>query len=244
MYCIAIPIGTALAQSWNPAVTEAMGNIVGEEMELFGVNFWLAPAMNIQRSPLCGRDFEYYSEDPYLTGIMASGITAGVQKHPGCAVTIKHFACNNQETNRYTSNSQVNERALREIYLKAFEIALRTASPYAVMTSYNLLNGEHTCDSHDLLTAVLRDEWGYEGLVMTDWLVTNVIAGGVGRENKYLAASAAGCVKAGNDLTMPGVPSDFEDIRNALSDKTHSYAITRADLQRSAGRVLKVLLEL
>ena len=145
-YASAIPVGTALAQAWNPAVVEACGDLVGEEMELFGANVWLAPALNIHRSPLCGRNFEYYSEDPLISGKTAAAMTRGVQKHEKCAVTIKHFACNNQETNRYGSNSIVSQRALREIYLKGFEICVKEAAPKALMTSYNLLGGIHTAN--------------------------------------------------------------------------------------------------
>ena len=235
--CTAIPIGTALAQSWSEEVMEICGDIVGKEMELFGIQIWLAPALNIQRSPLCGRNFEYYSEDPLVSGLAAAAVTRGVQKHPGCVTTIKHFACNNQETNRYFSNSHVSERALREIYLKGFEICVKNAMPGCIMTSYNLINGEHACNSQDLLTSVLRDEWGYEGVVMTDWLVT----GGMGKKgNIYPCASAAGDVKAGNDLTMPGLRSDKADILDALNNESHPYCLTRADLQTCALRVMKL----
>lgn len=240
-YCTAIPIGTDIAQSWNDELVKQCGNLVGDEMELFGIHLWLAPAMNIYRSPLCGRNFEYYSEDPYLSGCMAAQITLGVQGHKGCATTIKHFACNNQETNRYFSNSEVSERALREIYLKGFEICIKNAKPYFVMSSYNLINGEHACSMKELQTYTLRDEWGFEGVVMTDWLVT----GGMGlKGEKWPCASSAGNVKAGNDLTMPGIPSDKKDILKALSDVSHPYALSKAELQLSAKRVLKMILKL
>ena len=241
-YCIAIPIGTALAQSFNAELCETLGDMVGDEMELFGVNYWLAPALNIQRSPLCGRNFEYYSEDPLVAGKVAAAITKGVQKHPGCGTTIKHFAANNQETNRYGSNSLVSERALREIYLKGFEIAVKESAPEAVMTSYNLINGEHSCNRRDLLTDVLRGEWGYQGLVMTDWYVTTSMM-----ENPaavYGPASAAGCVKAGNNVTMPGAVSDREDILKALEDETHPYALTEEDLKACVRPVLAAVLRL
>ncbi len=240
-YCVAIPIGTALAQSWNDSLAESMGDLVGSEMEIFGIHAWLAPALNIHRSPLCGRNFEYYSEDPLIAGKMAAAITRGVQKHPGRATTIKHFACNNQETNRYFSNSIVSKRAMREIYLKGFEICVKEAQPHFIMTSYNLINGVHACNRRDLLTDILRREWGFEGVVMTDWLVT----GGMGeRGTKWPCASAAGNVKAGNDITMPGIPSDRRDILSALSDPSHPYALTRADLLTSAIRVLRMILKL
>ena len=229
-YASAIPIGTALAQAWNPAVAEACGDLVGEEMELFGANVWLAPALNIHRSPLCGRNFEYYSEDPLISGLTAAAMTRGVQKHPKCAVTIKHFACNNQETNRYGSNSVVSQRALREIYLRGFEICVKEAAPKALMTSYNLLNGVHTANRGDLLNTVLRKEWGFEGIVMTDWGTTNDKFNlGV-----YGSSSPALCVRAGNDLIMAGSKADVDGILAGLKDG----AITREDLEACAGRIL------
>ncbi|MDO4633865.1 MAG: glycoside hydrolase family 3 C-terminal domain-containing protein [Eubacteriales bacterium] len=236
-YCVAIPIGTALAQSFNVELCEELGDMIGEEMELFGCDLWLAPALNIQRSPLCGRNFEYYSEDPLVSGKIAAAITRGVQKHPGCGTTIKHFAANNQETNRYGSNSIMSERALREIYLKGFEIAVKESRPASLMTSYNLINGEHSCNSRDLNTFVLRDEWGYQGLVMTDWLVTRSLM--TNPNAKYGPASAAGCVKSGNHVTMPGSAEDREDILKALDDENHPYHLTRAELQNAAKSVLE-----
>ena len=240
-YCTAIPIGTGLAQSWNEELVKQCGDLVGKEMEQFGTHIWLAPAMNIFRSPLCGRNFEYYSEDPLLSGSIAAAMTLGVQAHKGCATTIKHFACNNQETNRYFSNSRVSERALREIYLKGFEICVKHSQPHFIMTSYNLINGEHACNSKDIQTYTLRDEWGFAGVVMTDWLVT----GGMGTSGeKWPCASAAGNVKAGNDITMPGIPSDKIDMLKGLEDPTHPYALSRAELQLSAKRVLEMILKL
>ncbi len=229
-YASAIPIGTALAQSWNPSVPETCGDIVGEEMELFGANVWLAPALNIHRSPLCGRNFEYYSEDPLISGRTAAAMTRGVQKHEKRAVTIKHFCCNNQETNRFGSNSVVSQRALREIYLKGFEICVKESAPKALMTSYNLLNGVHTANRRDLLTDILRDEWGFEGIVMTDWGTTNdKFNTGV-----HGGSSPAQCVEAGNDLIMAGSKEDVDGILAGLE----SGEITRADLEKCAGRVL------
>ncbi len=239
-YCTAIPVGTAVAQSFNPGLAEEYGDIVGTEMELFGVSIWLAPALNIQRNPLCGRNFEYYSEDPIVGGLTAAAVTRGVQRHAKRGVTIKHFACNNQETNRYRNNSVVSERALREIYLKGFELAIREAKPAAVMTSYNLINGEHACNSHDLLTAVLRDEWDFDGIVMTDWFVTSEQVGST-EDAIYPSGTAAGCVKAGNNLTMPGQASDVEDIMKALSDPSHPYALARADLIHNAAQMLRFI---
>lgn len=229
-YASAIPIGTALAQAWNPDVAETCGDLVGEEMELFGANVWLAPALNIHRNVLCGRNFEYYSEDPVVSGKTAAAMTRGVQKHARCAVTIKHFACNNQETNRYGSNSLVSQRALREIYLKGFEICVKEAAPLALMTSYNLLNGVHTANRRDLLTTILREEWGFEGIVMTDWGTTN--------DNFNMGVHGASapdlCVKAGNDLIMAGSKADVDGILAGLETGT----IERNDLEQCAGRIL------
>ena len=236
-YCTAIPIGTAIAQSWNPEVAEEYGDLVGNEMQLFGIDIWLAPALNIQRSPLDGRDFEYYSEDPLISGLNAAGITNGIRKHPGCTTTIKHFAANNQETNRVYSNSVINERTLRQIYLKGFEICLENSEPLAVMSSYNLLNGIHTCNRYDLLTDALRNEWHFNGFVMTDWLVTSSF---IPNEGKYSCASAAQDVATGNDMTMPGLEEDTETILKAL----RSGELTREDLEIAASRILKVILKL
>ena len=229
-YASAIPIGTALAQAWDPQVPEACGDLVGEEMENFGVNVWLAPALNIHRNPLCGRNFEYYSEDPLLSGRTAAAVTRGVQKHKNCAVTIKHFCCNNQETNRFGSNSVVSARALREIYLKGFEICVKESAPAAVMSSYNLLNGVHTANRRDLLTDVLRDEWGFTGFVMTDWGTTD----GKFNLGTYGPSSPALCIKAGNDLLMPGSDEDVDGILLGLE----KGEISREDLEACAGRVL------
>ena len=207
-FCTAFPVGTLLAQSWDPAIVERFGKAVAEEMEEFRTTLWLAPGMNIHRNPLCGRNFEYYSEDPLLTGVIAAAVTKGVQSVSGCGTTIKHFACNNQEENRMGCDSRVSERALREIYLKGFEICVRSAQPMALMTSYNLLNGVHTANSYDLCTKVLRDEWGFEGLIMTDWTTTE----------KGPDCTASGCMRAGNDLICPGNASDHANLREELSD--------------------------
>lgn len=233
-YCTAIPIGTALAQSWNPEVQAACGDIVGNEMELFGIHLWLAPALNIHRDPLCGRNFEYFSEDPLVSGKTAAAVTRGVQRHPGCGVTIKHFCCNNQETNRFHSNSHVSQRALRDIYLRGFRIAVLEADPATIMTSYNLLNGEHTSQRRDLLEIVLRDEWGYRGVVMSDWVTGSVFA----EEHKYPGAFAHAAVMAGNDIMMPGGPIDTKNILASLADENAAYHITRENLETSAARVI------
>ena len=233
-YCTAIPIGTALAQSWNPVVLRSCGEIVGAEMQQFGVHLWLAPGMNIHRNPLCGRNFEYYSEDPLLTGKMAAAITDGVQSKNGCGVTIKHFCCNNQESIRYQSNSRVSERALREIYLRGFEIAIREAEPEALMTSYNLLNGVHTSEREDLLEGVLRGEWDFQGLVMSDW----VIAAMRDRNLAHPTARADWSVRAGNEIFMPGSESDYKQVLRAAEKPSEKGGMSRERLVRNASRVI------
>ena len=231
-YCSAIPIGTALAQSFNLAFAELCGDLVGDEMERFGVHLWLAPALNIHRDIRCGRNFEYFSEDPLITGRFAAALTRGVQKHPGCGTTVKHFAANNQETNRYGSNSQVSERAMREIYLKGFEIAVKESQPRALMTSYNLLNGVHTSERRDLIEDVLRAEFGYRGIVMTDWIIGALNFG----RKKYPAPNAARIAAAGGDLVMPGSKGDLKAMLKGLSDGT----VTRRQLMVNATRVVRM----
>ena len=243
-YCTAIPIATLLAQSWDMDLIEEAGDIVGEEMEEFGVTLWLAPGMNIQRNPLCGRNFEYYSEDPLLSGMCAAADTRGVQKHKGCGTTIKHFAMNNLEDNRTHNSSNASERTIREIYLKGFETAIRECAPLSVMTSYNLINGVHTANNYDLITSVLRDEWGYEGLVMTDWGTTGRGDLSPADSLKYGCSDAAGCIFAGNDLIMPGSQEDVDDIVAAVSGEgTAQYHVTRQKLEESAARILAVILQ-
>ena len=231
-YCTAIPIGTALAQSWNLALVERCGDVVGEEMERFGVHLWLAPALNIHRDIRCGRNFEYFSEDPLISGKFAAAITRGVQKHSSCAATIKHFAANNQETNRYNNNSAVSERAMREIYLRGFEIAVKEGRPHTLMTSYNLLNGTHTSERRDLIEDVLRCEFGFDGVVMSDWII-GVMSG---KSSRYPAPNAARIAAAGNDLTMPGSRGDFKAMRRGLRDGL----VTRRQLAVNATRVYRL----
>ena len=222
-YCTAIPIGTALAQSFNLEFARNCGNIVGEEMEKFGIDLWLAPALNIHRDIRCGRNFEYYSEDPLVSGLMAAAITNGVQAHDKKGVTIKHYAANNQETCRYTNNSIISKRALREIYLKGFEICIKESKPRAVMTSYNLLNGVHTSERRDLCHDVLVKEFGHDGIIMTDWVVSMM----ADKTAKYEVAKAPRALAAGNNLFMPGCKGDFDDMMNALK----SGEITREQLE-------------
>ena len=237
-YATAIPIGTALAQSWNPDFARQCGDIVGDEMERFGVHLWLAPALNIHRSIRCGRNFEYFSEDPVISGKMAAALTLGVQAHPGCGTTIKHYCANNQETNRYGNNSQVSERALREIYLKGFGIAVRESQPKAVMTSYNLLNGTHTAERRDLCEDVLRSEFGFTGIIMTDWVVGNGIMNS--KADIHPAVKPQKVAAAGGDIFMPGGKSDFKNMMEGLADGS----LTRKQLQINATRMYRMAKEL
>ena len=210
-----------LASTWDPALAGQLGAAVAEEAKLNGVDIWLAPGMNIHRNPMCGRNFEYYSEDPLVSGKIAAGLTRGTQDN-GVGVTLKHFVLNNKEGNRSLSDSRVSERALREIYLKGFEIAIKEAAPWCVMSSYNLANGVETAESGELLTDILRGEWGFEGLVMTDWGNNSV---------HFLEA------KAGNDVKMPsGLPDSL------LLALEHGD-LTRAELERNVKRVFELILK-
>lgn len=231
-YATAIPIGTAVAQSFNSEFAKLCGDIVGAEMEIFGVHLWLAPALNIHRSIRCGRNFEYYSEDPLVSGTMAAALTEGVQKHPGCAVTIKHYAVNNQETCRTTNNSQVSERALREIYLKGYGICIQKGKPHAVMTSYNLLNGIHTAERRDLVQDILRCEYGFKGIVMTDW----VVAGMKDADSKYDITHSAPTAVAGGDLFMPGRKEDYDELLSAI----RCGKVTRKQMKINVTRIYRL----
>lgn len=229
-YCTAIPVGTLLAQSWDLQLIEKVGRMIGTEMNLFGVELWLAPGMNIHRNPLCGRNFEYFSEDPLVAGKMAAAMTNGVQRIPGCGTTIKHFACNNQEDNRKGSDSVVSERVLREIYLKGFEIAVKESQPLSIMTSYNLINGVHAANNYDICTKAARNEWGFGGFIMTDWTTT------INDET----CTASGCMRAGNDLVMPGYPGDYENMRKELADGTLNIEELKACVARMANVIWKL----
>ncbi len=226
-FCTAFPVGTLIAQTWNRSIMKQFGRAIGEEVDEFNIRFWLAPGMNIQRNPLCGRNFEYYSEDPLLAGITAASVTEGVQSRPGRGVTIKHFACNSQENNRMHVDAVISERTLREIYLKGFEIAVKTSQPMAIMTSYNLINGIHAANNYDLCTKLARDEWDFGGIIMTDWTTTN----------QGPDCTAAGCLRAGNDLIMPGRQSDHDNINMELDAGT----LSPEELDRSTARIVKVL---
>lgn len=239
-YCTAIPIATALAQSFNMDLITQIGKIVGEEMQEYYVQFWLAPGMNIHRNPLCGRNFEYYSEDPYLTGMCASAMTDGVQFLGKGGTTIKHFCCNNQEVNRMYSNSHVTERTLRNLYLRGFEIAVRRSQPYSVMSSYNLLNGTHTANHVGLCRSVLRDEWGFRGIVMTDWYTSQQVDGLSDVQGaQYPCSSSVECIRSGNDWQMPGCEKNVTDIIDAVADGT----LPKADLQFCVCNILRMAVE-
>ncbi len=227
-YTTAFPVAAALAQSFNTGLLYEVGKAVYEEMKEYGCTFWLAPAVNIHRNPLCGRNFEYFSEDPLLTGEMAAAMTKGVQQEDGYYVTVKHFACNNQEDNRNRVSSNVSERALREIYLRGFERAVRKGRAKGIMTSYNKVNGIYAPNSYDLCTKVLRNEWGFDGVVMTDWFST-----GKGLGDNALA------MKAGNDLIMPGGGYFKKEILKGLK----AGKIQVRDLKRCCANVVKAILE-
>ena len=219
---VSFPSGCATASSFDRDLLHKLGEILGEEANNFGVSTVLGPAINIKRSPLCGRNFEYYSEDPFLAGKQAAGMVRGIQSQR-IAATPKHFACNSKETNRRDVDSRVSERAAREVYLRQFEIVVREAHPWSLMSSYNVVNGRRASENRDLLTGILRDEWGFDGMVTTDWW---------NKAEQYLE------VLAGNDVKMGcGFP---ERLLAALKQGL----LTRADLERSAKRVLGLILRL
>ena len=225
-YMTAWPSETVLAQSWDTALLEEVGRAVGREMLEIGASVWLAPGLNIHRNPLCGRNFEYYSEDPLVSGKMASAVTRGVQSVGGVGVSIKHFCCNNQEDNRTLVSENVSKRALREIYLRGFEIAVREGKPWTVMSSYNKVNGRHVVNTRELLTNVLREEWGFEGVVMSDWNATD-------------QCSHVEAINAGNDLIMPGNPGVVKTLMKGLKDGT----LNREALEISVARILDLIFQ-
>lgn len=223
-YMTAWPSETVLAQSWDTALLEEVGKAVGREMLEIGVSVWLSPGLNIHRNPLCGRNFEYYAEDPVVSGRMAAAVTRGVQSCGGVGVAVKHFCCNNQEDNRNRVSENMSQRALREIYLRGFQIAVAEGKPWTVMSSYNRVNGTYVCNNGELCTRVLREEWGFKGLVMSDWNATD-------------QCSHAAAINAGNDLIMPGSGA----VEKALQKALKAGELDRDALNTSAGRVLELI---
>ena len=220
-YCTGFPVGTVMASMWDTQRVQELTTAMGNEVKEYGADVLLAPGMNLHRNPLCGRNFEYFSEDPYLTGKIAAAYINGIQSN-GVGVSIKHYAANSQEVNRMENDSRVSQRALRELYLKGFEIAVKEADPWTVMSSYNKLNGEYTQQSYGLLTTILRDEWGFNGIVMTDW------------GNKQGTVKA---VKAGNDLMEPGMQNEIDRIIEGVK----AGEITQEELDRNVRNMLEFI---
>jgi len=241
-YCALLPCGTALACTWNTELVETLSAKVGEEMIHYGVDVQLAPGMNIHRNPLCGRNFEYFSEDPLLSGKTAAAVVRGVQSQ-GKAACPKHFACNNQETNRNRNDSRVSERALREIYLRNFEIVIKEGKPLTIMTSYNKVNGVWSHYNYDLVTTILRGEWGYTGCVITDWWMQKAKS----PEFPKLKNNAYR-VRAQVDVLMPGdmghIAKTYKSDGSLLKTLGQPDGITRGELRRTAKNVLMLALRL
>lgn len=218
----AFPCATMLACTWDPELAFLVGEAGAKEVKENNISVWLTPAVNIHRTPLCGRNFEYYSEDPYLAGKMAAAMVSGIQSQH-IAATVKHFALNNKETNRKNSDSRVSERAMREIYLKAFQIIVKEAKPWCIMTAYNIVNGRRASENSELINGILRGEWGYDGLVMSDWWT-------FGENYKE--------VKAGNDLKMA---CGFPDRLLEAKDKG---LLSREEMEKCAEKVLELILKI
>lgn len=221
--CTKFPIGTSLASTWNPQLVEEVGKAIGNEVLEYGVDVLLAPGINIQRNPLCGRNFEYYSEDPLLAGEIAAGYINGIQSQ-GVGTSIKHFAANNQELNRLYLDARVSPRALRELYLRNFEIAIKESDPWTVMTSYNYVNGTLAAENYDLATGVLRNDWGYDGLVMTDW------AAGLYSDK---------IVSSGNDMIQPGSDEHYKRLVRSMNDGT----LPMATVDTAVTRLLRLIVK-
>ena len=233
-HATSLPIPTAQAQSFNVDLIQKYGEIVGKEMQIFNVNVLLAPAMNIHRNILCGRNFEYFSEDPLVAGKMATALIKGVQSNKNCGATVKHFAGNNQEYNRMNNNSKMSERTLREIYLKGFQIAVEEGHPTALMTSYNLINGVHPSENSQLLIDVVRNEWKFDGLIMTDWIRSG--------EQEFNSAKNPGqyvynTLRAGVNIQMTGHKIDFDYILQKLRDGV----LNREHLLKCASKVYETI---
>ena len=225
-YATAFPIGSCLASTWNTDLVAKVGEAIGKETKEYRCDVILGPGMNLHRNPLCGRNFEYYSEDPLLTGKIAAAYIHGVQSQ-GAGVSAKHFAVNSQETLRTSVDERVSQRAARELYLRGFEIAVRESNPWTIMASYNQVNGTYSMGNHDLLTSILRDDWGYKGMVMTDWI-------GI-REGLTTASE----VHAGNDLMEPGQPAQADEIVAAVKNGT----LDIADVDRNVRRMLEYIVK-